>query len=263
MAFAAASLPLWIGFLIPAVVLVELAAGGSGGTGGGIERLLALSGNSLLAGVLAGGLAVAVALTLAYGKRLRPTQLNRTVVRIASTGYAIPGSVIAVGLLLSFASLDRLLGAGWTWMTGRSVGMILSGTLSALIMAYLVRFLAVAFGSVDASLSSVTRNMDEAAMGLGHTFRRILWNVHLPMVSPSMFAALLLVFVDVIKELPATLIVRPFGFDTLAIEVYRMASDERLAEASGAALAIVAVGLLPVVLLSRQIRGVSASRRDP
>lgn len=263
LAMTATSLPLLVGFVIPAGVLLKLMFRSGGGMAGGAQRLLELSGNSLLAGALAGALAVAIALLLAYGKRLAPTPVNRAVVRIASTGYAIPGSVIAVGLLLSFAAADRLLGGIWAAATGRSAGLILSGTLLALIMAYVVRFLAVAFGSVDASLSQVTRNMDEAAMGLGHSFRRILLNIHLPMVSPSMFAAMLLVFVDVIKELPATLIVRPFGFDTLAVQVYRMASDERLAEASGAALAIVAVGLIPVVLLSRQIRGVTSTRRDP
>jgi iron(III) transport system permease protein len=198
-------------------------------------------------------MALLIAIVMAYGIRLNPTLTTKTSARIASMGYAIPGSVIAVGILIPFGWFDNTLDAWMRDTFGISTGLILSGTIVALIFAYIVRFLAVAFTTVEASLSKVTPNMDEAAEGLGYRFRTILAKVHIPMISGSMFAALMLVFVDVIKELPATLIVRPFNFDTLAVQVYRLASDERLAESSGAALAIVLVGIIPVMILSRSM----------
>ena len=141
------------------------------------------------------------------------------------------------------------------WMRdvfGISTGLLLSGTIVGLVFAYLVRFLAVSFGTVEAGLGKVTRSMDEAA-GAWDTGPSTLVRVHAPILRGSLLTAMLLVFVDVIKELPATLIVRPFNFDTLAVRVYRLASDERLVEASGGALAIVLVGILPVIVLSTAI----------
>jgi iron(III) transport system permease protein len=161
--------------------------------------------------------------------------------------------VIAVGVLIPVTRLDNWLAAQWEAGFGSNPGLLLTGGIAALIYAYLVRFLAVALQSVTSSLARVTPSMDEVARSLGASQGETLRRVHLPILRGSLFTAGLLVFVDVMKELPATLVMRPFNFDTLATQAYTLASDERLAEASTASLAIVAVGLLPLILLSRQI----------
>ena len=195
-------------------------------------------------------LAVALAVVLAYGLRLRPSPVLKGAVRIASMGYAVPGSVIAIGVLIPFARLDNALDAFLVEHFGISTGLLLSGTIAALVFAYLVRFLAVSFNTIEASLGKIRPNMDQASRVLGQTPSGTLVKVHAPLMLGSLLTAGLLVFVDVMKELPATLIVRPFNFDTLAVRTYQLAADERLAEASAPALAIVAVGILPVILLS-------------
>ncbi len=165
-------------------------------------------------------------------------------------GYAVPGSVIAVSVLISFGWLDEQLNSLSVGLFDYSLGLLLSGTIVGLIFAYLVRFLTASFNTIEAGLKTITSSMDAAARSLGHNSMSRLLNVHIPLLRRSLLTAAILVFVDVIKELPATLIVRPFNFDTLAVRVYRLASDERLVEASGGALAIVVVGILPVILLS-------------
>ena len=173
--------------------------------------------------------------------------------RFVGLGYAVPGSVIAVGVLIPVTRLDNWL-AGWiaSW-SGATPGLLLTGGIAALVYAYLVRFLAIALQAVEASLGKITPSMDDAARSLGLGQGATLRRVHLPLLRGSLLTAGLLVFVDVMKELPATLVMRPFNFDTLATQAYTLASDERLAEASTAALAIVAVGVLPLIAVSRQI----------
>lgn len=245
------AIPVVIGFLIPVAILTEMMIANFDKAVD--ARFVQFSLNTILVAGLAGIFALIVALIMAYGVRLNPNFFTKTSTRIGSMGYAIPGSVIAVGILIPFGWIDNSID-GWLRSTfGISSGLILSGTIFALIFAYVVRFLAVAFNTVEASLGKITPNMDEAAEGMGYGFGKILRKVHMPMMSGSLFAAIMLVIVDVIKELPATLIVRPFNFDTLAVQVYRLASDERLAESSGAALAIILVGLIPVIILSRSI----------
>jgi iron(III) transport system permease protein len=173
--------------------------------------------------------------------------------RLASVGYAVPGTVIAVGVLLPAGQLDNAIDRWMRAMFGISTGLLLSGSIAILVFAYLVRFLAISFGTVESSLERVKPSLDDAARSLGHTTRSTLLNIHAPLIGSGLLTAAILLFVDVMKELPATLIVRPFNFDTLAVEVYRLASDERLAEAAAPALAIVAVGIVPVMLLSWQI----------
>ncbi|MEX0770756.1 MAG: iron ABC transporter permease [Balneolaceae bacterium] len=245
------SLPLFLGFLLPVFVLFRMMIGHFDMAVD--TRFFQYGLNTLLVGGIAGLTALITALVMAYGLRLNPTFTTRVATRIGSMGYAIPGSVIAVGLLIPFGWFDNTLDGWMRNAFGISSGLILSGTIVALIFAYVVRFLAVSFNTVESSLSKITPNMDEAAEGLGYRFNKILRKVHMPMMSGSLFAAMMLVFVDVIKELPATLIVRPFNFDTLAVQVYRLASDERLAESSGAALAIILVGIIPVIILSRSM----------
>lgn len=248
LAFAACFVPLAAGFLVPAGVLVSLSARGGDALLG--KLFLDLATNSLMLSAVAAALAVALAVVLAYGLRLHRTPLLRGAVRVASMGYAIPGSVIAVGIMIPFAGVDNALDAFMRARFGISTGLLLSGTVAALVFAYLVRFLAVSFNTVEASLGKIRPTMDQASRVLGHTPGGTLRRVHAPMMLGSLLTAGLLVFVDVMKELPATMIVRPFNFETLAVRVYRLASDERLAEASTPALAIVVVGILPVVLLS-------------
>jgi iron(III) transport system permease protein len=175
-------------------------------------------------------------------------------------GYAVPGSVIAVGILIPIGRLDNAIDAWMRSSFGLSTGLLLSGTVTALIFAYLVRFLAVSFSTVEASLGKIKPSLDDAARSLGYNSTSTLVKVHIPLMWGGLLTAGMMVFVDVMKELPATLIVRPFNFDTLAVRVYNLASDERLAEAAGPALAIVAVGILPVILLSLRIAGSRINR---
>lgn len=198
-------------------------------------------------------LALLLALFLGYGSRLFNTNLNRFTVRMASMGYAIPGTVIAVGVMIPFAWFDNTVDAWSRQALGISTGLLLSGTLFALTFAYLVRFLAVSLQTVESGLSQISHSMDDAGRSLGYRPFTLLHKVHIPLLKGSLLTAFLLVFVDVLKELPATLILRPFNFNTLAVKAFELASDERLAEAAPAALAIVAVGILPVIILSYSI----------
>jgi iron(III) transport system permease protein len=251
LAFVGCLLPLLLGFVLPAFLLLKMALTEGDAQFG--ERFLLLSRNSfLLAGVTA-LIGVLLALLMAYGARLSKSTLATALNRLVGLGYAVPGAVIAVGVLIPVTRVDNWLAGQWAHWFGSNPGLLLTGGIAALVYAYLVRFLAVALHTVESSLAKITPSMDDAArclgLGQGATLRR----VHAPMLRGSLFTAGLLVFVDVMKELPATLVMRPFNFDTLATQTYTLASDERLAEASTASLAIVAVGLLPLIVLSRQI----------
>ena len=250
-AVAFSALPLLFGFLIPAGQLAVWAATIAHTVYD--TRFLGLVLNSLGLAALAALAALVCAVLLAYGKRLHPSPPVRTAVRLAGLGYAVPGTVIAIGVIIPFAWLDNTLDA-WLRATFQvSTGLLLSGTLAALLFAYLVRFLAVALQTVEAGLGKIRPSMDEAARSMALRPGQVLRRVHLPMLKGSLITALLLVFVDVLKELPATLILRPFNFNTLAVRAFELASDERLADSAPAALTIVLAGLIPVILLSRSI----------
>ncbi len=255
-ALFACLLPLLIGFVLPAILLLRMALTEGDAQFG--ERFLILSRNSFMLAGITAAIAVLLAVLLAYGARLSKRPLARGLNRLVGLGYAVPGAVIAVGVLIPVTRLDNWLAAQWQVWFDYNPGLILTGGIAALVYAYLVRFLAVALHTVEDSLAKITPNMDDAARCLGYRQGETLRRVHAPMLRGSLLTAGLLVFVDVMKELPATLVMRPFNFDTLATQAYTLASDERLAEASTAALAIVAVGLLPLIALSRQI---AASRR--
>ncbi|WP_448534396.1 ABC transporter permease [Parathermosynechococcus lividus] len=253
-AWLVCALPVFFGLLLPAGLLLYLAIA---------YQKVQLSdefwrhaSHSLVLATLAALLAVLLALLLAYSHRLVPTVIVRWGIQVAAMGYAIPGTVIAVGILMPLGWLDNRINdlTGHFW--GTEVGLILSGTIAALIYTYLVRFLAVSLSSVEASLVKIRPSLDEVARTLGRSPFNILRTVHLPLMAPGLFTAGMMVFVDVMKELPATLVIRPFNFDTLAIQVYRFASDDRLPEAAMSALALVVVGLIPVVWLGRQTRWV-------
>ncbi len=247
----ACALPVALGFLVPAGLLASLSLDVGDAQFG--MRFAALAANSLTLAAITAALAVLVALTLAYGARLSRSRFAAGVNRLAMLGYAVPGAVIAVGVLIPAARVDHAIASLLQRLTGEDPGLLLTGSIVALVYAYLIRFLAVALQSVDAGLAKITPAMEEASRSLGQGPGLTLWRVHVPLLRPSLVTAALLVFVDVMKELPATLVMRPFNFDTLAVQAFNLAADERLAEASTASLAIVAVGLGPLIIASRRL----------
>lgn len=247
-AFLACLIPVSLGFLVPGGILLKMALADPSQSFD--QRFWSFATHSLILALVTAALAVLIAIVMAYGLRLYPTLGIRLATQTAAMGYAVPGSVIAVGILVPIGGLDNAIDAWMQANFGISTGLLLSGTIAALVFAYLVRFLAVSFSTVEASLTKIKPSLDDASRSLGHGTLSTLVRVHIPLMLGGLLTAATLVFVDVMKELPATLIVRPFNFDTLAVRVYNLASDERLAEASGAALAIVLVGLMPVILLS-------------
>ncbi len=250
-AILACALPLIGGFLLPGAVLVAmvLEIGDAGLSGRFVELAL----NSFTLAAVTAVFAVLLALLLAYSLRLEPNLLSRFACRLAGMGYAFPGTVIAVGVLIPVAAFDNALDAWMRASFGISTGLLLTGSITALVFAYLVRFLAVSLNTVEASLRKIRPSMDDAARVLGQPPFGALLRVHMPIMWSSLLTAGLIVFVDVMKELPATLVMRPFNFDTLAVQAFNYASDERLTEAALPSLAIVAVGILPLILLSRAI----------
>ncbi|MFQ5534761.1 MAG: ABC transporter permease [Sphingomonadales bacterium] len=261
-AFIACALPVFLGFVLPGFQLVVWAIQT-------MDQILTpdfgrLALHTVALGAGTAFISVLVALILAYGMRLnRNSRVMPGAARVAGMGYAVPGTVVAVGVLIPFAWFDNTIDAWMRASFGVSTGLFLSGTLAAVCFAYIVRFLAVSLNTVEASLAKITGSMDDAARSLGQTAFGALRRVHLPLMSGSLLTAALLVFVDVMKELPATLILRPFNFNTLAVRAYELASDEQLAEAAGPALAILAAGIIPVVLLSRAIARARPGRSDP
>jgi iron(III) transport system permease protein len=207
--------------------------------------------NSLWLAGLTAALATAIALALAFAQRHSASRWRQGLVQLVGLGYAVPGAVVVVGLLLPL---------GWwqAWAVDSQLAFWITTTALGLVWAYLVRFTAVALQSVQSGYSRVPTSLDDSARMLGTTGAGLLVRVHWPLLQRSVAAAALLVFVDVMKELPATLVLRPFNHDTLAVMTYQLARDERLGEAALPALALVLVGLIPVVLLSRTLRG----RRD-
>ncbi len=241
--------PVVLGFVVPAAQLAAWTARAAE-----IDAaFLRLAANTFGLGLGVAFLALALALFLGYAQRLADTPPTRVAAAIAGMGYAVPGAVVAIGVMIPFGWFDNTLDAFLRARIGVSSGLLLSGTLAALVFAYLVRFLPISLRAVEAGLVRLRPSLDEAGRSLGATPLRVLTAIHLPMLRGSMVIALLMVFVDVLKELPATLILRPFNFDTLAVRAYELASDERLADAAPASLAIVAAGILPVVVLSRAI----------
>ena len=216
-------------------------------------RYLGFIRNSLVLALTAALLTLGAAILLGYFQRTQPGRSSAAATYAARLGYAVPGGVIAVGLMVPFAAFDNALDA---WMRATfdiSTGLLITGSIWLLVFAYMVRFLAAALGAYEGGQALVHANMDAASRSLGKGPFATLRRVHLPILTPSLLTALLIVFVDVMKELPATLIMRPFNYDTLAVQAYRLASDERLDGAAVPSLVIVAVGLLPVILICRQV----------
>ncbi|MFT5394973.1 MAG: iron(III) transport system permease protein [Gammaproteobacteria bacterium] len=243
--------PLVFGFIIPVSLLINWAIDTYADVLGKDFYLLLF--HSLLLAFVTSALALAIALFMAYSNRNNQSLLNRILVRFVSMGYAIPGTVIAVGVLIPFAWFDNSLDTLLMENLNISSGLLISGTVFTLVFAYLVRFLAVSINTVEAALGKIKPVMDEVAKTTGMRAGTIVKRIHMPMMRGSLLTALLLVFVDVLKELPATLILRPFNFNTLAVRTYELANEELLAEAAVPALAIVIAGIIPVIIISNSI----------
>lgn len=249
-AFAAqvlCALPILFGFLIPTTLLVNWTIFDAQ-----LQSLWQLAWNSF---ALAGGssfLIVGIALLIAYANRLFPTRSLSYMTTFIGLGYALPGVVVAIGILIPFGIFDAWISELLTsWAVKPQLW--LSGTLFAVIFAYLVRFLAVANGNVFSGLSRIRPSIDQSGRLLGLSQTGVLTRIHIPLMQGSVLTAILVCFVDILKELPATLILRPFDFNTLAVRAYELAGQERLLDASPASLCIVLVGLVPVILLNRSI----------
>jgi iron(III) transport system permease protein len=251
LAWLACSLPIALGFIIPAFYLLQMTI--HNWQESFDKDFWKLTQHSFILAIATSLIATLISLIMAYGQRLKPNWSMQTSVRIAAMGYAVPGSVIAVGVLIPVGKLDNAIDAFMRSHFGISTGLLLSGTIATLIFAYIVRFLAVGFSSVESSLNKITPSLDDASRSLGFGSTSTLWKVHTPLMWGGLLSSTMLVFVDVMKELPATLVIRPFNFDTLGVRVYQYASDERLLEAAAPALAIVLVGIIPVIFLSWQI----------
>ncbi|MBI4291540.1 MAG: iron ABC transporter permease [Betaproteobacteria bacterium] len=247
------ALPVLLGFIAPAGILLQIVIAEPESPFN--ARFFELAANTLTLAGIAALVAVPVAIMMSYAARLSGSPWVAFANRAASLGYAIPGAVIAVGILVPLGRLDNLIADWLRLQFGINLGLLFTGSVAALVYAYLVRFLAIALQSVDAGLGKIRPSMDDAARILGSTPAWTLLRVHAPIMRGSMLTAALIVFVDVTKELPATFAMRPFNFDTLAVQAYNMAKDERLAEAAAASLAIVAAGLIPLFMLSYAITG--------
>jgi iron(III) transport system permease protein len=260
-AAAFCALPVVVGFVAPfALLLVQATAHLS-------EALepdfWSAARNSVGVAAAAAVVTVALGLLLAYARRVAPNLLVRATVRGAGLGYALPGTVVALGLIIPLAGFDNRLDELLRASFGISSGLLLSGSLFVLVLAYSVRFLTVALSALEAGFERLSPNLDAAARALGETALSALWRVHIPLLAPALGAAALLVFVDGMKELPVTLLMRPFNFETLATHVYSYAGLEQFENATPGALAIVLVGLVPVLLLHQAVAGGRAGSGRP
>ncbi|MBF7730101.1 ABC transporter permease [Pseudomonas sp. N040] len=216
------------------------------------ERYVDLILHSVYLGALAALLTVSLALLLAFARRLVPGGRMGVLVGIGNLGYAFPGSILAVAIMLSFSYLDNQLVIPLLQAFGAVGKPLLTGSLLAVLLAYLVRFMAVAYSPLENSLARIRPSLPEAARSLGVSGRQLLHRVYLPLLLPGTLSAVLLVFVDVLKEMPATLLLRPFGWDTLSVRVFELTSEGEWARAALPALTLVLVGLLPMILLIRR-----------
>lgn len=248
-AAAACALPFGLGFALPVAVMGGHALRqGPGWLDPGLLRAL---GNTLWTGGLAALATVAAAVVLVYGARMAGRAVPGWLVQATALGYAAPGAVLALGLLIPLAALDHRLADAVLALTGHDPGLLLTGNSAAIVLAYVVRFFGVAQGAVDSAFGRISPNLPLAARSLGRAPGGVLRDIYLPMMRGSVGTALLIVFVDCVKELPATLLLRPFNYNTLATRVQELAGLERLGQAAPAALLVMAVGLLAVAVMAR------------
>lgn len=250
-AIAACSLPFIAGFFIPALILLHWVILNFSNID--FARFFVLIRHSFFMALFASLIILSIAIFLCYAVRLKSDRWNKFALSLSSVGYALPGTLLAIGTLIPLVYLDHRINIWAKSLWGSGTGLLLTGSLAALSYAYLVRFLAVGNNIIESSLAKVTTHMDDAARSLGLRPLKMLRSVHLPLLKGSLLTALILIFVDILKELPATLILRPFNFDTLATTTFYLASDERLKEAALPSLTIALSGMLPVYLLARTI----------
>jgi iron(III) transport system permease protein len=254
--------------LLAAVLLAPLAqllawAVGSLGEGAGAGALTRAAANSLLLAAVAALIAVAAATAIAYGRRARPSKLATVAGTLASLGYAVPGTVVAVAVYAPLAWVDRRVAAAAGGLLGVDLPLLFTGTLLGLVLAYVVRFHALALSAVSNRMDRIEPSLDDAARSLGADHPRLLGDVHVPLLWPGILTAALLVFVEVMKELPVTALLRPLGGDTLAVAVWEATKDSRFDTAALPALLIVAVGLIPVIGLVRLSRAGEPAQDEP
>jgi len=248
LALLAALLPILLGFALPALLLLRSAFhNGSGFDATALWHSLMLAAVTALLVLLAGGF-------LAYAERLNPSRLIQTSVRLSTLGYAVPGTIIGLGTMAALGRLDNAMSPLLSQILSTKLGLLFSGSAFALVLAYFARFLAMGHGTIETGLHKIPTRIDDVARTLGSHPMKLLRDIHVPLLRPAIMSAAILVFVDTMKELPATLILRPFAFDTLATKTYELASLDKLEAAAGPALAIVLAGLIPVALLSRNLR---------
>ncbi len=247
-ALTACVLPILAGFALPVGVFIHMAV--TTGDERAAEIAIDHGKNSLILASIACIAAVVFAILIAYAHRLQRGPVTAIAARISGLGYALPGTVLGVGLLIPMTWLDFKINDLTIWLYDEVVGLVLTGTIFAVLLGYQTRFLGVALAMIESAFGRVKPSLDDAARTLGASRLRLALRVHVPMLRASVLAAGLLVFVDVVKELPATLMLRPFNFDTLAVRTYQLASDERLEQAAFSALLIVGIGLIPVIMLS-------------
>ncbi len=252
LAFTACLLPVILGFILPAGYLASLAMSDTAQSAAG--DLATYLGGSLRLGLATASLCLATALLLAFARARSNSRVTASAIRLATLGYALPGALLAVGLLAPLGSFDVTLTRFARDNVGWSGGLLLTGTSAILVYALSVRFLTVAYNSVSGGLARIPPGLDAAARSLGAGPSRVLARIYAPLLAPSLAGAAALVFIDTLRELPATLILRPFNLETLATRTYRLAGDERLVEAAIPALILLAAGLLPVLVLNRLAR---------
>ncbi|MDE0309170.1 MAG: iron ABC transporter permease [Acidiferrobacterales bacterium] len=248
LAWLACFLPVLLGFLLPALILLKWTLFDAEYD---LSRFAVLVWNTVRLGATAAAIAVILSVVLGYAKRTVSTRVVASMVAVSGLGYAIPGAIIAVGVITPLVWLDLRLIDLFRSALDIEVGLILSGSIFALLFAYTVRFLAISLNAVQTGLQRIRPSMDYSARVLGCRPWEVLKRVHLPVMRASLITAFLIVFVDVLKELPATLILRPFNFNTLAVRAYELASDERLIDAALPSLTIVLTGIVPVIILSK------------
>lgn len=251
-AFLMCLVPFAVGFVLPAAVILKHAL--SNADQWANPALLGALINTLTVGGAAAVVTVLAGVFLVYGVRLSGRSLPRKLLPITTIGYAAPGAVLAVGILIPLAAMDNWLADRIENLTGYDIGLVMTGSAFALVLAYSVRFFAIAQGAADAAMGRVSPSLPMAARSLGRSQGQTLYEVYYPLIRGSVASALLLVFVDCVKELPATLLLRPFNFDTLATRVHNQASLENLGNAAPAAVLIIGVGLVAVGLLARANR---------
>ncbi len=255
----ACALPILLGFVMPASILIKAAFANWQSL---LDNAFWLTvGRSVLVAGIAAVLAVMIGIFLTSSQRSTQSGLLNSLVRVCSIGYAVPGTVLAIGILVFLSYVEGAIGKLSSGLFGITTGLLISGTAGALVFAYVVRFMAISHGALESGFAKLSPNLDAVARSLGRTKGMVLREVHLPLLRPAIGTAALLVFVDSMKELPATLLLRPFNYDTLATNVYTLASLDLFEESAPAALAIVLIGLFPVIILSKLVSTGRPKRR--